>query len=173
MSKQESQDKRKQEDLKVLFALMTLGSKSDRAIAKILGISNATLSRRKRKLEQEGYIKEYTIIPDLNKMGLDFIVFSFAKTNAVITPAQAKEAQDLILRQPEILTVMMEQSFAGTNWVVVSVHKNYDSYLELSDKMQKESMFRPNVETHSFMFYTGKKSAKPFTLRNLEALFQP
>ncbi len=171
MSKQTSLDKKNQENLKVLFALMTLGGKSDRAIAKFLGISNATLSRRKRKLEQDGFIKEYTIIPDLHKMGLDFIVFSFAKTSDVITSAQAKEAQDLILKQPEILTVFMEQSLGGTNWVVVSVHKNYDSYLELSDRMQKESMFRPNVETHSFMFYTGKKSPKPFTLRNLEALF--
>lgn len=173
MSKQDTLDKKAQENLKALFALMSLGGKSDRAVAKTLGISNATLSRRKKKLEQEGYIKEYTVIPDFHKMGLDFIVFSFAKTSDVITPAQAKEAQELIQKQPEILCVFMEQSFAGTTWVVVSAHKTYNSYLELSDRMQKESMFRPNVETNSFMFYTGKKFPKPFSLRNLESLFQP
>ncbi len=171
MGKQNTRAKKDQENLKVLFALIALGGKSDREIAKILKMSNATLSRRKKKLEQEGYIREHTVIPDFHKMGLEFIVFSFAKTTDVITPAQVEEAQSLINKQPEVLCLLEERSLAGTNWVAVSVHKDYNSYLELSEKLQRESTFRPNVETHSFMFYTGKKFPKTFSLRNLETLF--
>lgn len=52
--KQDSYSQLNLQDLRVLFALMAQSNKSDRAIAKVLGISNTLLSKRRRKLEQEG-----------------------------------------------------------------------------------------------------------------------
>lgn len=174
-SKQVKVDKRTEENFRVLFALMALGGKSDRTIAKILGISNTTLSRKRRKLEQEGYIKEYTIIPDLHKMSLDVIVFSFASTTDVVAPVQSKEAQELAHKHPEILCLIEDQGLEGTNWLAISVHKNYDGYLELCRNVQKELLFlhpRPQMEVRTLMFHTGKQFLKPFSLRNIESLFK-
>lgn len=175
-SKQVGLDKRTEENLRVLFALMSLGGKSDRAIAKILGISNTTLSRKRRKLEQEGYVKEYTIIPDLHKIGFEVIVFSFASTTDVVAPIQSKEAQELAYKHPEILCLIEDQGLEGTNWLAISVHKNYDGYLELCKTIQQELLFlhpRPHIELRTSVFHTGKQFLKPFSLRNLESLFQP
>ncbi len=176
LSTHDTLDRKALENLKVLFALMALGGKSDREIARILGISNTTLSRRRRKLEQDGYIKEYTIIPNLYKMGLDVIVFTFASTTEVITPEQTSKVRELMQRHPEVLCAIEDQGLESTNWVMISVHKNYDGFVELSKEVQKETLLlpqRPHVETRSVMFRTGNKFPRPFSLRSLNALFQP
>ncbi len=175
LGKQDTLDKKLLENLQVLFALMALCGKSDREIARILEISNTTLSRRRRKLEQDGYIKEYTIIPDLHKMGLEVIVFSFSSTTDVVTPVQSKEAHDLIQKYPEILCILQDQGLEGTNWLGITVHKNYDGFIDLSKKVQNELLSLhqpPHIETHTFMFHTDKMFPKPFSFRNMESLFQ-
>ncbi len=168
------QDKSEQMDLRILFALMKLGCRSDRVIAKNLGISNSTISRRKRKIEHEGYIKEYTLIPDLHKIGIELIIFSFAKTTEVITQKQAEEVKELSQRHPEILGILQEQDAWGVNWVVISAHKSYDDYLELAKKSKEEFPSHPSIDMSSFIFHTSTKFPTPFSLRNLESiLLQP
>ncbi len=174
-NKEGALDKKTQEKLKVLFALMALGGKSDREIAKTLGINNTTLSRRRRKLEQEGYIKEYTVIPDFHKLGLNVIVFTFASTPETVNAAHPSEFRALMKKHPQVLCVLEDLGLSGNNWFVISVHKSYDDYIELFNEVQKESMVmqhRPrNFNTHAVMFHTGKSAPMPFSLRNLEALF--
>lgn len=176
LSDQDNYNRKIYDNFRILFALMALGGKSDRAISNILGINNTTLSRKRKKLEQEGYIKEYTLMPDLHKMGLEIIVFTFASTTDAIAPTQTKEVRELMQRHPEILCALEDQGLESTNWVIVTVHKNYDGFIELSKDVLKESMSlpqRPHVETHSLMFHTGKPFLKPFSFRNLEGLFKP
>ncbi len=166
-------------DLKVLFTLLSLSNKSDRAIAKILGISNTSLSKRRRRLEKDGCIKEYTVIPDLHSMGLDVIVFYFSSTSDMLTPAQLKESRELALKHPEVLCLLEEQNLAGTSWFAVTIHKTYDGFVELSKKVQEDvlslhpqSQILPRYERHTLIFHTEKLFPKPFSFRNLELLFK-
>ncbi len=165
----------KQETLKVLFTLMAQGHKSDRAISKVLGINNTTLSRRRKKLEQEGYIKEYAIIPDFHKLGLDIIVFTFVSSTEAVTPAPS-EFRTWVNRNPAVLCILQDEGLGATNWVIISVHKNYDDYVELFRKLQKESLsmqHRPlNAKVHSVIFHTSREFPKPFSLRNFGELFE-
>ncbi len=171
MRKREALDSKEQKNLEILYSLMVLGGKSDRAIAKILGINNATLSKRKRKLEQEGYIKEYTIIPDFHKIGKEILLFSFSTTTDLISPQQVKEAKELLQKHPEVLCVLDGQDVKGTYWITISVHENYENYLNLCNNVKNECLSLPHklphVETHSFLIATGKQYLKPFSMRNL------
>lgn len=174
MAKQSTINNKAKKNLELLTALLSIGGKSDRAIAKILGISNTTLSNRKRRLEKEGYIEEYTIIPDFRKMGIELIQFSFSSTTDYLTQEQVEEARKLMQNHPEILCVLDSQDEAGTKWVAISVHKNYNDYLEHSLKMQKEVnsllLHRPHIETRSVLIVTGKQYLKSFSLRNLKSV---
>ncbi len=173
LGKHDSLDRKSQENLRVLFALMAMGGKSDRAIAKILGINNTTLSRRKRKLEQEGYIKEYTLLPDFYKMGFEVVVFAFASTTDVIPQENSKFLQEMSQNNPELLCVLEDQDNSGTNWFTISVHKNYDEFVELYKKIQKELIslhHLPRVESKRLVFHTNKLGPKPFSLRYMDSL---
>ncbi len=170
MSKKEFFAKSEQMNLKILFALMKTGCRSDRVIAKNLGISNSTISRRKRKLEQEGYIKEYTAIPDFHKIGIEFIVFSFATTTDVITQKHFEEVKEVSRSHPEILCILQEQDAIGVNFVVISAHRSYDSYLELAKNAKKDFQSHPSIKMRHFIFHTSTQFPAPFSLRSLESL---
>ncbi len=172
-SKQDRAERNFEQNLKILFALMALSGKSDREIAKVLGISNTSLSRRRRNLEQKGYIKAYTVEPNLSKLGLGVIVVSFASTTDNLSQAQLKEAHVLAQKNPEILCLLENQGLEGTNWFAITVHKNYDAFIEFTQKIKDDisGMYQPHMERHAIMFYTDKLYPKPFSYKDLELLF--
>lgn len=173
--KQNTADRKAQDDLKTLFALISSGGKSDREIAKTLRISNSSLSRKRKKLEEEGYIKEYTLIPNFYKMGLKVIVFSSCSTSDVVPPENAKFIQDLMLNIPELLCLFEGHDVEGTNWFAVTVHRDYDEFVELYKNVMEECgalQHMPHVESKRLVFHTNRLLPKAFSLRQLEFLFQ-
>ncbi len=60
---------------KILHELIKKSSRSDHEIAKVIEVSQPTVTRLRNQLEKEGIIREYTIIPDLTKMGIQLWPF--------------------------------------------------------------------------------------------------
>ncbi len=175
LSKRNALERKEQENLKTLFTLMALSGNSDREIAKRLGISHTSLSRRKKKLEQEGYIKEYVPVPDFYKIGLEVVVLSLASTTDIVTPMQFSEADEVAHSHPELLCLLVDRGMTGTQWFAVTAHKDYDDFIKFSKMVDKElSLLHklPSLEVHSFMFHTDKMWPKPFSYRNLGSIFQ-
>src|SRR3972149_10571178 len=63
--------------LQLLQELVKNSKRSDRDLAKILGVSQPTLTRMRKRLEREGYILDYTAIPNVAKLGFEIISFTF------------------------------------------------------------------------------------------------
>jgi len=53
----------------LLLELLKDSKRSDREIAKVLGVSQPTITRMRQRLVKEGAIKEFTVIPDFVRMG--------------------------------------------------------------------------------------------------------
>ncbi len=69
-------------DYKILFELMKDSHRSDRQLAKALGVSQPTVTRRRAMLE-ENYIEGYTVIPKFGQIGFEIIPgFSSKKATA-------------------------------------------------------------------------------------------
>ena len=76
-------------DYKILFELMKDSHRSDRQLAKALGVSQPTVTRRRAMLE-ENFIEGYTVIPKFGQIGFDIAAITFLKSKLKGTTGEEK-----------------------------------------------------------------------------------
>jgi DNA-binding Lrp family transcriptional regulator len=83
----------KEVELKLVSELMKNSRKSDRQLARAIGTSQPTVTRIRSRLEKEGYIKEYTTIPDFGKLGHHLLGLTFVKLKKMLDPVEIEKAR--------------------------------------------------------------------------------
>ena len=80
--------------VKILQQLFRNSKKSDRELAKAIGISQATFTRRRKQLERK-IIQEYTITPNLWELGFEILAFTFVRSQS----PKSKEGWEELLQK--------------------------------------------------------------------------
>lgn len=125
--------KLKPEDYRILFELMKNARISDRQLAKMLGISQPTVSRKRAFLEKELF-DGYTVFPKWEKLGYEILAITLIKTKPVYS---SKENYESVMKrgfgwlrnQHNILMAGAIEGM-GFNSFAISVHKGYPDYNE-------------------------------------------
>ena len=84
-------------ELKLISELMKNSQRSDREIAKAIGVSQPTVTGTKAKLKREGCLLEYTLIPNFEKLGYEIFDLTFASIKQTFSLEQAEEARKTAL----------------------------------------------------------------------------
>jgi len=141
-------------ELKVVIELMKNSHRSDRELAKAVGVSQPTLSRTRTKLEKQGVIKEYTIIPDYSQLGLALMSMTFTKMRGPVSKEivddMKKRAGNTISEYPSALILGNMGMGCNADYVAIAFHKDYNEYSEFMRDIREF----PNVnidETKSFI----------------------
>ena len=154
-------------DYKILFELMKNAKRSDREIAKILGVSQATVSRRRKALERE-VIVGYTAIPRWEKLGFNILALTFIKSDIVFQPQEKVEqarnkVKDWMMKHPNVVA-SAKGSGMGMYAFVMSFHKNYSDFEEFISEHNSE-LGEFLTETQTFLVNVSKfNEVKPFHL---------
>jgi len=118
-------------DYKLLFELMKDSHRSDRQLAKALGVSQPTVTRRRSMLEKS-YIDGYTIIPKFGQIGFEIAAFTFLKSNLKQKTGKEKDEalkkmKDWYMNQPNVVLV---QDGRGMGWdaICISLHKSFSDF---------------------------------------------
>jgi DNA-binding Lrp family transcriptional regulator len=141
-------------ELKVVIELMKNSHRSDRELARAVGVSQPTLSRTRTKLEKQGIIKEYTIIPDYSQLGLALMSMTFTKMRGTLSKEivddMKKRAGNTISEHPSALILGNMGMGCNADYVAIAFHKDYNEYSEFMRDIREF----PNVnidETKSFI----------------------
>ncbi len=123
---------RKELSQKLLRELLKNSKRSDRELAKILKVSQPTITRTRHNLEKEGTIQDYTIIPNFKKMGYELLAFTFSKMRSGTHPletmeAKHEEARKYLSKLTNVIFVSSGEGL-GMQGVLVSLHKSYTDY---------------------------------------------
>ncbi len=112
---------------KLLRELSRNSKRSDRDLAKI-GVSRPTITGTRHKLEKNGMIQDYTIIPDFRNMGFEISALAFVKMSSEIpTPEVIEEARKYAAKFPDTIFAFAGESL-GMTGVIASFHKGFADY---------------------------------------------
>ena len=124
-------------DFKILFALMKNSKISDRELAKIVGVSQPTVTRRRARLEKE-VIESYTAIPKWDKLGYTILAVTLVKTPfEFASDEKRKDASDKAMGWLAKQTNVIMGSGCrgmGMTGIMISLHKDYS---DLDDFLTK------------------------------------
>ena len=128
-------------DYKILAELMKNSKMSDRKLAKILGVSQPTVTRRRARIERD-LIDGYTAIPKWEKLGYEILAFTFVKTKQTLGLKEKYKAAHE--RGTKWLmnhaNVIMSGGCRGmsVNGFMISVHKSYSDFDSFMAKHKRE-----------------------------------
>ncbi len=157
-------------DYKILFELMKNSKISDRQLAKKIGVSQPTITRRRARLEKE-VIEGYTAIPNWGKLGYEILAVTLVKTplkfgsNEMMKNASEKSMKWLE-KQPNVI-FGGECRGMGMTGIMFSLHKNYKALDQfLTSHRQQLGHLLEEVET-VIVNLAGKGTYRPLNLKYL------
>lgn len=154
---------------KLLSELMKNSRRSDRDLAKAIGSSQPTVTRRRTKLEKEGYIKEYSMMPDFPKLGYEIMAITCLKLNETKIMEMKEKAAEYFMTRPNVILASGGAQGMGKNGVMISLHKSYSDFSNfITSHMVYWGDF---IEDHfSILVSLGEMVVKPLSLRYLAEL---
>ena len=163
-------EKLKSIDYKILFALMKNSKISDRQLAREIGVSQPTVTRRRARLEKEA-IDGYTAIPKWAKIGYEILAITFVNSSYSLGLKENYEAAHKrgikwVMKHPNVL---MSGGSRGMNMngFLISVHKDYSDLDKFMSEHKRElgDMFT-DIQT-AIVNLEGNTILKPFHLKYL------
>lgn len=152
--------------LRLLSELLRNSKVSDRELAVKLDVSQPTVSRIRAKLEKDGYIKEYTLIPDFSKLGFEIMAVTLVKLKKELTESETDKiwnfAEKFLKENPFAYMMAASGNGLGYDKLVISLHENYTDFVRFV-KATEEVPLAELCAFDSFMISLSARHYQPLT----------
>lgn len=108
----------------VLLALLRASNSSDREIGQKLGLSQPTVTRIRNRLERQGIILQYSVLPSMATIGLTIMIFTLVRVSNFDSRAKIFE---WIKTNPKIVFAT-EGEGLKENLLMISLHPGFNYY---------------------------------------------
>jgi DNA-binding Lrp family transcriptional regulator len=158
-------------ELKLVIELLKNSHRSDRELARAIGVSQPTLSRTRVKLEKLGMIREYTIIPDYLQLGLTLMSITFTKMKGPLSQEilgdLKKRAGNTMREHPSALILGNTGMGCNADYVAIAFHKDYTEYSGFMRDIREYPCVNID-ETRSFVIdLLDKNQLQPLSFHHL------
>jgi DNA-binding Lrp family transcriptional regulator len=145
----------------LLYELMRNSKRSDRELAEVLGVSQPTVTRMRKSLETLNYVKEYTVIPDFEKLGFEIVALSFVSASFV------QDQLDRWLKENQkVVFSGVGEGLDGKSVLLVSVHRDFTDFSAFSSDV-REFFGAKLAWMKSYLVSIKSGVAKDFSLKDL------
>ena len=161
----------KKVERRILSELMKNSRRSDRELARVIGSSQPTVTRARNRLEKEGYIQEYTIMPDFLKLGYEILAVTLFKYKKQFDVEKIEKAKKILAdsfeRGPFEIIMAERGTGCGYNAMMISIHKDYKSFMDLMDWGQQFYSLELGEFDTFLINLAGKVRYRPLTFSSL------
>jgi DNA-binding Lrp family transcriptional regulator len=158
-------------ELRLISELMKNSRRSDRELAKVIGVSQPTVSRMIKKLEKEGAIKEYTIIPDFSKIGFGIMSIVFARVREHVSDEKREEirkrVRQTVWKDPMSNIFAVNGIGMNADKVAVALHEDYSAYTEHINKIRQHPEVLSDLTSSFLIDLTDKNQYLQMTFSSL------
>ena len=149
--------------LSLLLELLKDSKRSDRELAKVLDVSQPTVSRMRSRLVKEGIIQDFTVIPDFVRMGYEIMAINCFKSKS--SKELAEKAQKWMMSKPNIIFAAAAQGM-GKNGIMISLHRDYTDFSNfLVEVMAEDETVMKEYDT--MLVSLKGRIVKPLSLKYL------
>ena len=150
----------------LLRELLKNSKRSDRDLAKTLKVSQPTITRARHRLEKNGMIEDYTVIPNFRKMGFEILALTFVKMRSDVIIGETKEkTKKYAAKFPNVIFASSGKGL-GMTGVIISFHRNYTEYHKQLN-MLRIDLKEITEDIQTFMVAIGEGEYKRFSLKHL------
>lgn len=118
-------------DYRLLSELVRNSRRSDRELAKVIGVSQPTITRRRSMLEKD-LIGGYTAIPKWDRLGYELLAITFVKIRSTIASKvkydETRKKGAEWLNQQQCVIMAGACRGMGIDSFMISIHKSYKEY---------------------------------------------
>jgi DNA-binding Lrp family transcriptional regulator len=149
-------------ELRLISELVKNSRRSDRELARTLGVSQPTVSRTRMRLEKQGLI-EYSAFPNLPKLGFELISVTLAKRDYQKQPEiNLQKAKDFVKRHTNIIFTASGIGIDNDR-ILISIHRDYSDYAKFMQEMKTEWAGWANL--NSFLISLSSDIVQPLSLK--------
>jgi DNA-binding Lrp family transcriptional regulator len=149
--------------LSLLLELLKDSKRSDRELAKVLGVSQPTVSRMRGRLVKEGIIRDFTVIPDFVRMGYEIMAINCFKSKS--SKEITEKAKKWMMSKPNIIFAAAAQGM-GKNGIMISLHRDYTDFSNfLVEVMAEDETVMKDYDT--MLISLKGRIVKPLSLKYL------
>lgn len=157
-------------DRRILFELMKNSRRSDRDLAKVLDVSQPTVTRKRASLEKE-LIESYTAIPKWSKLGYNLFVITLVKIKTEIASkgkydAVRKRGTEWLMNQPNVIMAGGCRGM-GVESFMISIHKTYADFDEFMHNYRLELGDMAEDVQSVIVNLSGRELLKPLNVKYL------
>jgi DNA-binding Lrp family transcriptional regulator len=158
----------KEKIIDLLYELMKNSKRSDRELAKVIDASQPTITRMRKGLERLNLIREYTVLPALEKLGFEIVAFNFVSAGA-LPQESVKSSLAWVSENPKILFSSSGAGLGGKTLLLVSIHKDFSSFSEFSRDL-RDALGGKVSSMESFLVSLKTDVIKHFSFKGLERI---
>lgn len=155
-------------EVRIIAELMKNSRRSDRELAKAVGTSQPTVSRMIKRLEEEGVIKEYTMIPDFRQLGYEIMGVSFfgggEPSKKEDRAELRKAAAEFESKNPHASLMAVNGVGLGKGRMFITLYRDYASYT----KAMQSARSLPKVEPESLESFLVDLNESNYRLLSLK-----
>jgi DNA-binding Lrp family transcriptional regulator len=156
-------------EVRLIAELMKNSRRSDRELAETIGVSQPTVSRVIKKLETEGIVKEYTMIPDFRRLGYQIMGVTFIRKQETLKEEESAELRKAVAKvenkNPYASLIAVNGMGLGKGRMFITLYRSYARYAEA----MKLARSLPHVEAEGIeSFLVDLNDERNYRLLTLE-----
>jgi DNA-binding Lrp family transcriptional regulator len=163
---------KKSKETSLAKELLRDSSRTDRELARIVGVSQPTVSRTKKLLLNEGIIHALVAVPEFYKIGFELMAVTFVKIKAVLGSRDVRKrnfekVKEWMDREKKVIFCGRCNGFNSHSFFI-SIHKNYADFDAFINKHNKELGYELLLELESVLInLDADQQIKPFNFKYL------